>query len=527
MALGIDSDHSMWTVRIGAMGSRRVRHTEPDMRRAEPGVRQPERRPEDLPGERHDDLTATMLHLQQTAGNASVSRLVESGWPGPLGGSLERAFRFPLGATPLVVDPGLSAAAAAGGFGVKVHPRWYDPDSVAGQHLIAHEVAHLADGQRTGERDADESAGRFVRGESISGDRQASEAGAARSDAGVAGYQTASAAGHQSAGTAGYQTAGAVRYKTAVEAAKDAIKLAAQGMGTDEKAIMGALRALTPDQVAELSTDTAILQIFRDEFDSAELKAVGTALERGRVGTMSRADVAKVLANPAGQSFGALAAANTREELLAHQEKHAATGQGTTQGNHGLGPPPAGVKAADCTTYVLDVLGSTFAAKGQSATWASVMAKARAAGGGLKGTEVLEALQSEAGWEGVFWSPDPRNPADGKSEHPVAAKKVRETGKYYGVDAPESVINYRRTDPAAQTDLSGIELVRKLQFGVIAARGGTHMALIVNGSVYEVHWDLPSTSADVLTATPLESFAWLSGVLVAPKDDLKLARLTP
>ena len=89
------------------------------------------------------------------------------------------------------------------------------------------------------------------------------------------------------------------------------------------------------------------------------------------------------------------------------------------------------------------------------------------------------------------------------------------------------MINYRRTDPAAQTDLSGIELVRKLQFGVIAARGGTHMALIVNGGVYEVHWDLPSTSADVLTATPLESFAWLSGMLVAPKDDLKLARLTP
>ncbi|GLZ00118.1 hypothetical protein Acsp02_73700 [Actinoplanes sp. NBRC 103695] len=491
-----------------------MRHTEPDGRGTEPAALRPERRPEGEPGERHDDLTATMLHLQQTAGNASVSRLVESGWPGTLGGSLERAFRLPLGATPLVVDPGLSAAAAAGGFGVKVHPHWYDPDSVAGQHLIAHEVAHLAGGQRTGERDADESAGRFVRGESVSGDRQPSEAGAARSDAGAAGHQTAG-------------TAGAVRYKTAVEAAKDAIKLAAQGMGTDEKAIMGALRALTPDQVAELSTDTAILQIFRDEFDSAELKAVGTALERGRVGTMSRADVAKVLANPAGQSFGALAAANTREELLAHQEKHAATGQGTTQGNHGLGPPPAGVKAADCTTYVLDVLGRTFAAKGQSATWASVMAKARAAGGGLKGTEVLEALQSEAGWEGVFWSPDPRNPADGKSEHPVAAKKVRETGKYYGVDAPESVINYRRTDPAAQTDLSGIELVRKLQFGVIAARGGTHMALIVNGGVYEVHWDLPSTSADVLTATPLESFAWLSGVLVAPKDDLKLARLTP
>jgi hypothetical protein len=67
-------------------------------------------------------------------------------------------------------------------------------------------------------------------------------------------------------------------------------------------------------------------------------------------------------------------------------------------------PLPGGARRVDCTTYVLDVLESAFAAKGQASAWAKVMSTARTASGsgGLKGTEVLQALQSEAGWEGVF-----------------------------------------------------------------------------------------------------------------------------
>ena len=153
----------------------------------------------------------------------------------------------------------------------------------------------------------------------------------------------------------------------------------------------------------------------------------------------------------------------------------------------------------------------------------------RASGANLKGTEVLKALQSQAGWEGVFWAPDPRNPADRSAEHPAAYKKVREAGTYYGVavDVSKSVINYRRSNPRARQDLSGIEKLQRLQFGVLATRGGTHMALIVNGSVYEIHWDRPATDPTAIEATPLESFVWQSGVIVAPKGDLDRAWTRP
>jgi hypothetical protein len=64
------------------------------------------------------------------------------------------------------------------------------------------------------------------------------------------------------------------------------------------------------------------------------------------------------------------------------------------------------------------------------------------------------------------------------------------------------VINYRRTNSANSPDLSGIERLRRLQFGVLAARGGMHMALVINGSVYEVHWTSAATDRNSIQATP-------------------------
>jgi hypothetical protein len=320
-----------------------------------------------------------------------------------------------------------------------------------------------------------------------------------------------------------------MRFKTAVEAAKDTIRVASEGFGTDEEAILKALRNLTPAQLAELSEDPTILSLLQDELSGEDLAAVGKELVRGRVGGMSQAEVAAVAAEPGKYSIGVIAAARARDVLLEHQQKVASTGTGTIQGNQCTSPLPVGARSADCTTFVLDVLTGAFVAKGQAATWTRVMSTAAASGGKLKGTEVLQALQSEAGWEGVFWAPDPRNPQDSSSEHPAAYKKVREQGTYYGVtvDASKSVIDYRRTSGASAQVLSGIEKLQRLQFGVLAARGGRHMALIVNGSVYEVHWDKPASDPDAIQATPLENFAWQSGVVVAPKGDLERAWATP
>jgi hypothetical protein len=89
------------------------------------------------------------------------------------------------------------------------------------------------------------------------------------------------------------------------------------------------------------------------------------------------------------------------------------------------------------------------------------------------------------------------------------------------------VIEYRRTDPAATQNLLGIEHLQRLQFGVLATRGGRHMALIINGSVYEVHWDKPASDPNAIEATPLKDFVWESGVIVAPKGDLERAWNTP
>jgi hypothetical protein len=438
-----------------------------------------------------------------------------SNWPTALRAELEQAFQLSLRSVPLTVDPGLSAhgaAAAADGVGIRVDPMWLNPESKSGQHLIAHELAHLTQqphrdpGPSTAEKDADATADRFVRGQRPS-----------------LGPTVLEPRRH------------AIRFKTAVEAAKDAIRLASWGwFHTDEEAILKALRNLTPAELAELSEDPSILRLLEDELSDKDLADVGAELARGRVGGMSRPELAAIAADPGKHSIGVIAAAKGRDVLLEHQERVAATGTRTIQGPRCSSPVP-GVGSVDCTTYILGVLREAFAAKKHSLTWDKVMDTARKASppGKLEGTEVLEALQSEAGWEAVFWSPDPRNPADRTPEHPAAYKQVRTTGKYspagvnIPVDPSKSVINYRRTDPAAKRDISGIERLQRLQFGVLATRGGIHMGLIINGSVYEVHWDKPASDPTAIEATPLETWAWQSGVIVAPKGDLERAWNTP
>jgi hypothetical protein len=233
-----------------------------------------------------------------------------------------------------------------------------------------------------------------------------------------------------------------------------------------------------------------------------------------------------IQSSPAKHSLGEIGAAEARSMLLEHQASLAAGGPGTVQGNQCAAPAPGGVAQHDCTTYVLKVLGDAFAAKGRSADWTKVMATAqKGSAGALKGTEVLKALESEAGWKGVFWSPDPRNPADSLSEHPEAFKKVKKTGQYYGVDvdSSESIVDYRRTASTKQNTWTQLDKLKSVPLGVIAAKGGRHMTLILDGQVYEVHWDKPASDPNVIEATPLEQWGWNSGVIVMPPEDFSKA----
>jgi hypothetical protein len=325
--------------------------------------------------------------------------------------------------------------------------------------------------------------------------------------------------------------------QSAPDRAKEIIRTAARTPGVDREAIMAALRALRPPELAELCADASIIAALGGELSGADLVAAGGQLSRGRVGSMAAADVDQIIRDPGHHSLGTIAAAYARDDLQSHHEAFDRTGVGTVHGNRSGTPAPTGAKPADCTTYVLDVLKRAFAAAGREDTWTKVFGDAiRNSNGprygsqkGLKGIEVVRALQSDAGWEAVFWAPDPGRPADGTGEHPAAHREVRNRGTYYRapVDASRSVINYRRTDPAAPHDLTGIGYLQRLQFGVLLARGGDHMAVIVNGEVYEVHWASPATDRDAIEATPLERFEWLSGIIAAPPGDLARAWATP
>ncbi|WP_437640235.1 eCIS core domain-containing protein [Sorangium sp. So ce854] len=240
------------------------------------------------------------------------------------------------------------------------------------------------------------------------------------------------------------------------------------------------------------------------------------------------ADLNAIKSKPGSHGFGDVGAAHARAMMLEHQQAVAATGVGTVQGNQCTTAAPKGSAPAlhDCTTYVLEILKATFTAKGKSADWNTIFADAqKRSGGAFKGTALLESLVAVGGWKAVFWSPDPRNPADSNPEHPTAYKTVKKSGTYYNipVDKAQSVVDYRPTSATKQESMTQLDKLRQVPLAVIAAKGGRHMTLLLNGDVYEVHWDKPVTDPDVIEATPLERWAWNSGVVVMPDADYKKA----
>jgi len=247
------------------------------------------------------------------------------------------------------------------------------------------------------------------------------------------------------------------------------------------------------------------------------------------ISTQDQASLSGITSSPGTHSLSEVGAAYARSMMLQHQASVRASGTGKYMGADLTAAPPAGVTKQDCTTYVLEVLRTAFAAKGRAADWKAVFDEAqKTSAGKFKGTELLKALETKAGWKGVFWSPDPRNPADKSSEHPVAYKGVKAQGTYYGinVDKAKSVIDYRPTSTTKQESMTRLDQLRQIPLAVIAARGGLHMTLLLNGDVYEVHYDKEATDPDVITAIPLEKWGWQSGVVMMPPETFK-ASFTP
>ena len=171
----------------------------------------------------------------------------------------------------------------------------------------------------------------------------------------------------------------------------------------------------------------------------------------------------------------------------------------------------------------MSVLKSAFGEAGAPESWTKIFRQAQKTSKGLfKGLELLKALE-RSGWTGLYWNPDTKNPGDGDGEHPYTNYIVNKKGTYYGlpVDSSRSIVNYDPSDSepgqtATQLDSSGFEALKDIPFGVLAARGGTHMAVVVYGEVYEIHWTSGADDPDVITAEPLNEWGWMSGVIVVP-----------
>jgi hypothetical protein len=221
------------------------------------------------------------------------------------------------------------------------------------------------------------------------------------------------------------------------------------------------------------------------------------------------------------ESFIAQAAAEAAQRMdQAHDAALEATGLGLYYGSHRTPLDSwSELQGHDCTTYMLTVLKAAFDAADLGDEIRALIGDAAAEGGGsLKGIDVMKLLQDRFDWEGSYWNPDTRQPSDGNDEHPYSAY-LASKGGYYGLDVdPERAItDYRPSwDSPTDEDTSGIEALELLPFAVLAAKGGRHMAVVIHGQVYEVHWMTSASSPDVITAEPLSEWAWLSGAIVYP-----------
>ena len=229
-------------------------------------------------------------------------------------------------------------------------------------------------------------------------------------------------------------------------------------------------------------------------------------------------NVADAMSHGVNPFLGMAAATSVRRMDAAHDRALAETGVGLYYGNRGVKWENA--TGTDCTTFVLEVLKQAFSAAGMSEEWNKVFRESLANSGsvGFKGLELLKSLQ-KLGWNSTYWNPDTKNPEDWDDEHPYSYYLANKNGTYYGlpVDMSKAMLNYRPSeDSLTAMDQEALDRISAIPFGVIAARGGKHMALILDGEIYEVHWTTGADSEDVITNEPLVEWDWLSGAVVYP-----------
>jgi hypothetical protein len=185
----------------------------------------------------------------------------------------------------------------------------------------------------------------------------------------------------------------------------------------------------------------------------------------------------------------------------------------------GTNPPEPVVTS--CIIYTMKHLKNAYTASGHADRWAEIRKVVLAHDS--DGLYLARELQKD-GWEGVYWNPDTRVPADGKDEAPSTYRDAVKFQKYYGVTINHFMINYRPTEGSSTVlDPSGPLKLRKVPLWVGIANGAYHVFLGNGSSVAESH--SPFEPTDKRNVMEYDFFAnymgfgsvmYLSGVIMIP-----------
>ena len=182
---------------------------------------------------------------------------------------------------------------------------------------------------------------------------------------------------------------------------------------------------------------------------------------------------------------------------------------------------PAEAKKHDPASYVVATLRAAFQSKGLGAQFEQALENATYAGGGvLTCIALLQALRS-LNWKSMFWSADPQSAGTGDVDDSTVYEEVVEEGTYYNlvVDPRMAMAETGAVEESRSVvKARNIEKLRRLSFGVMAFRGGTQIALIINGKIFMVNW-----MTGLMEERPIEEWGRRTGAIVAPAAELERA----
>lgn len=273
-----------------------------------------------------------------------------------------------------------------------------------------------------------------------------------------------------------------------------------------------------------------------------------------------RPELQDIVDHADSHSFGEVARAHIMLQRVDFRQSQADRrgGCGIFNGRR-LGKPPRGSKRIDCTIQGVLALDDAYRNFGKYDEWRELLRSAvresnhvSGTKDGLRMTVLMGMLVKEHRWQSILWAPDLDHPWDGDSEHTNAIRWAMQRGDYYSVpvNADDAVLNYRPsnpevlakkltrskqvwdrrreckagypdrwTDSSRPADREGLERLRKIPFGILAARGGKHIAIILDGKVYEAHSRSRCTDPELIEVTDLYCWWWNSGVIIVPPDD--------